>query len=86
MHELGSAHDRVDRAGLDALGAADAVGFHHQRHLRRLVRAAGHDDTLVVVGTLHLLGSDGVVEKLRAKGYTVERICAACTAEARKTH
>lgn len=36
------------------------------------------DDTLVVVGALHLLGEDGVVEKLRAKGYTVERICAAC--------
>ncbi len=36
------------------------------------------DDTLVVVGALHLLGEDGVVEKLRAKGYTVERICSAC--------
>ena len=39
---------------------------------------SGKDDTLVVVGALHLLGSDGVVEKLRAKGYTVERVCAAC--------
>lgn len=38
------------------------------------------DDTLVVVGSLHLLGSDGVVEKLRARGYTVERICSACKA------
>jgi uncharacterized protein YbaP (TraB family) len=38
----------------------------------------GKDDTLVVVGALHLLGSDGVVEKLRAKGYRVERICNAC--------
>jgi uncharacterized protein YbaP (TraB family) len=38
----------------------------------------GHDDTLVVVGALHLLGSDGVVEKLRARGYRVERICSAC--------
>lgn len=38
-----------------------------------------HDgSTLVVVGSLHLLGSDGVVEKLRAKGYEVERICSAC--------
>jgi uncharacterized protein len=36
------------------------------------------DDTLVVVGALHLLGEDGVVEKLRAKGYTVERVCSAC--------
>lgn len=40
--------------------------------------APGRHDTLVVVGALHLLGSDGVVEKLRAKGYTVERICSAC--------
>jgi hypothetical protein len=40
--------------------------------------APGRDDTLVVVGALHLLGSDGVVEKLRVKGYKVERICSAC--------
>ena len=40
------------------------------------------DDTLVVVGTLHLLGDDGLVEKLRAKGYTVERLCEACEAPA----
>ncbi len=39
---------------------------------------SGKDDTLVVVGALHLLGPDGVVEKLRAKGYVVERICSAC--------
>ena len=39
----------------------------------------GDDDVLVVVGALHLLGEDGVVEKLRAKGYRVERICSACT-------
>lgn len=35
-------------------------------------------DTLVVVGAMHLLGADGVVEKLRAKGYQVERICTGC--------
>jgi uncharacterized protein YbaP (TraB family) len=39
---------------------------------------AGQGGTLVVVGTLHLLGEDGVVEKLRAKGYQVERICTGC--------
>lgn len=33
------------------------------------------DNTLIVVGALHLLGDDGLVEKLRAKGYTVERVC-----------
>ena len=40
------------------------------------------DDTLVVVGSLHLLGEDGLVEKLRAKGYTVERVCEGCAAPA----
>ncbi|MBO9716338.1 MAG: TraB/GumN family protein [Pseudoxanthomonas sp.] len=43
---------------------------------QRLARKDG--DTLVVVGALHLLGEDGVVEKLRARGYRVERICSAC--------
>ena len=38
----------------------------------------GRGNTLVVVGALHLLGSDGVVEKLRAQGYKVERIRSAC--------
>jgi uncharacterized protein YbaP (TraB family) len=35
------------------------------------------DDTLVVVGAAHLTGQDGLVEKMRAKGYKVERIGAA---------
>ena len=39
-------------------------------------------DILVVVGALHLLGEDGVVEKLAAKGYAVERVCTACTTPA----
>jgi len=39
---------------------------------------AGQGTTLVVVGAMHLLGEDGVVEKLRAKGYPVQRICSAC--------
>jgi uncharacterized protein YbaP (TraB family) len=46
--------------------------------IEQRLRAPGHDDTLIVVGALHLLGSDGVVGKLRAKGYTVERICSEC--------
>ncbi len=46
--------------------------------IEQRLRAPGHDDTLIVVGALHLLGSDGVVEKLRARGYRVERICSAC--------
>ncbi|MCD9030964.1 TraB/GumN family protein [Luteimonas sp. Y-2-2-4F] len=31
-------------------------------------------NTLVTVGALHLLGEDGVVHKLRERGYTVERV------------
>lgn len=46
--------------------------------LEARLQQPGTDDTLVVVGALHLLGSDGVVEMLRAKGYQVERICNAC--------
>lgn len=46
--------------------------------LEQRLREEDSDDVLVVVGALHLLGSDGVVEKLRAKGYRVERICSAC--------
>lgn len=46
--------------------------------LRAMLDAGGQDDALVVVGTLHLLGEDGLVHKLRAKGYTVERICTGC--------
>lgn len=38
------------------------------------------DDTLVVVGALHLLGADGLVEQLRARGFAVERVCDACEA------
>lgn len=47
--------------------------------LEARLREDGEDDSLVVVGAMHLLGEDGVVEKLRAKGYAVERVCSACT-------
>ncbi|UHQ18639.1 TraB/GumN family protein [Lysobacter sp. KIS68-7] len=46
--------------------------------LEARLAASGTDDTLVVVGAMHLLGNDGVVEKLRKKGYKVERVCSAC--------
>ena len=42
------------------------------------LKRPGTDDTLVVVGSLHLLGKDGVVEQLKQRGYTVERVCSAC--------
>ena len=32
------------------------------------------DDVMIVVGSLHLLGPDGLIEQLRAKGYTVQRL------------
>jgi uncharacterized protein YbaP (TraB family) len=46
--------------------------------LEQRLDAPGSDDTLVVVGAMHLLGSDGVVEKLRGRGYVVQRVCSAC--------
>lgn len=35
---------------------------------------AGGEDTLVIVGALHLVGDVGLVELLRARGYSVERV------------
>lgn len=45
-----------------------------------MLNDANGGNTLVVVGALHLLGEDGVVEKLQANGFEVERICTACVA------
>ncbi len=47
--------------------------------VERRLQGAGDDDTLLVVGALHLLGPDGLVERLRAAGYDVRRVCSACT-------
>ncbi|MCY7312836.1 MAG: TraB/GumN family protein [Pseudoxanthomonas sp.] len=49
--------------------------------IEQRLRQSSADDTLVVVGALHLLGPDGVVEKLRARGYVVERVCSRCAPE-----
>lgn len=46
--------------------------------LRGMLDGVKDRDTLVVVGAMHLLGDDGVVEKLRGKGYKLERICTGC--------
>jgi uncharacterized protein YbaP (TraB family) len=42
--------------------------------LEALLKENDKDDVLVVVGALHLIGSDGVVKMLTDKGYKVERI------------
>lgn len=47
--------------------------------IRKMLDDAHKGNTLVVVGAVHLLGDDGLVERLRAKGYRVERVCSACS-------
>lgn len=42
--------------------------------LKALLDEQSSDDALVIVGAMHLLGEDGVVEGLREAGYTVERL------------
>lgn len=48
------------------------------RNRKWVPRIAGYldqpGDTLVIVGALHLVGDDGVIELLREKGYDVERV------------
>jgi hypothetical protein len=50
--------------------------------IRAMLDEPGTDDVLVVVGALHLLGEDGVVEKLGGGDYAIERICSACATAA----
>ena len=40
----------------------------------------GTGNIFMVVGAMHLVGPDGVVAKLEAAGYRVERVCDACAA------
>lgn len=42
--------------------------------LRRMLDEEQRNDTLVVVGTMHLLGPDGLVSQLKSHGYKVERL------------
>ena len=42
--------------------------------LRALLDDSAGDDALVIVGAMHLLGEDGVVQGLRDAGYAVERL------------
>ncbi len=49
-----------------------------QRNVRWLPRIEelfqGDVDAMVVVGSLHLVGEQGLIELLRAKGYEVEQL------------
>jgi uncharacterized protein YbaP (TraB family) len=42
--------------------------------LQALLDKENSDDTLVVVGSMHLLGEDGLLALLKAKGYRIERL------------
>ena len=42
--------------------------------LRAMLDGEQSDETLVVVGSLHLIGADGVVSQLKQRGYKVERL------------
>ena len=42
--------------------------------IRALLDDSHGDDALVVVGTMHLLGPDGLVSQLKSRGYRVERL------------
>jgi uncharacterized protein YbaP (TraB family) len=42
--------------------------------LRAMLDDSHGDDALVVVGAMHLIGPDGVVNQLRQRGYRVERL------------
>ncbi|GAA5075928.1 TraB/GumN family protein [Lysobacter panacisoli] len=96
LGDLHDAWRSGDLARLDALSREDMLEKTPQTY--RLINVERNDawvpqiqqmldgvkkgETLVVVGALHLLGDDGVIEKLRAKGYTVERVCSACAVPA----
>lgn len=42
--------------------------------LEAMLKDNGKDDIMVVVGSLHLVGSDGVVKMLQQRGYKIERL------------
>ena len=42
--------------------------------LQSLLDNEHHDDAMIVVGSMHLLGPDGLVSQLQKKGYKVERL------------
>ncbi|MDB6032983.1 MAG: TraB/GumN family protein, partial [Verrucomicrobiales bacterium] len=79
-----SAWQTGDAAGLDKLMVEDMRKYpdlykkllleRNQRWVKKMDGYLKADkDVFVVVGALHLVGKDSVVEMLRAKGYNVEQ-------------
>ncbi len=94
LDELHRAWRQGDAAKLEALTRVDMLANTPETYrllnvvrneawlpkLRQMLDGSHGQDTLVVVGAMHLLGPDGVVERLRSNGYRVERVCSACVA------
>jgi uncharacterized protein YbaP (TraB family) len=88
MDALHAKWRRGDEAGLEALMGKDMRAHYPQLYqrinvdrnnawlpkVRAMLDAETSDDALVVVGSLHLLGDDGLVALLRKQGYSVERV------------
>lgn len=85
LHDLWRAGDE---SGLEQLLAAEFKRDYAQLYQRinvarnqawlpkisKMLDGRETDDVLIVVGSLHLLGSDGLVSQLKSKGYRVERL------------
>lgn len=88
MDELLHAWRRADEATLERIGVQelqrDYPALYQRINVERnrawlgqvqaMLRDAGRDNTLVVVGAMHLLGRDGLVQMLRQRGLRVERL------------
>jgi uncharacterized protein YbaP (TraB family) len=85
MRDVTSAWRHGDAARLAALLASEYNAFpslyrplvtdrnrHWLPHVEELLKA--NDNSLVVVGALHLVGQGGLLELLRAKGYTITQL------------
>lgn len=88
MDELLGAWRQADEAQLERLGLHalqhDYPALYQSVNLARnrawlprveaLLRDSHHDNALVIVGALHLLGDDGLVRQLARRGYRVQRL------------
>ena len=88
LGELLTAWRQADEAALERLGLMElrrdypalylSVNVARNRawlpRVEALLRDSQRDNALVVVGALHLLGSDGLVRQLARKGYKVQRL------------